>query len=60
MTVVIAGDRALEMRKKITQDRFSGTYIGITLFWARRKKQTGACTRRRQHRITIPALSNYN
>ena len=32
MKVVIADDRVLEMSKKITQERFSATYIGITLF----------------------------
>jgi L-glutamine-phosphate cytidylyltransferase len=32
MKVIIEGDRVSEMSKKISRDRFSGTYIGITLF----------------------------
>jgi choline kinase len=32
MKVVIHGDRVVQMSKKISRERFSGTYIGITLF----------------------------
>ena len=32
MKVVIKGDRVIRMSKKISQDEFSGTYIGITVF----------------------------
>jgi L-glutamine-phosphate cytidylyltransferase len=32
MKVVIHGDRVMQMSKKISRERFSGTYIGITLF----------------------------
>jgi L-glutamine-phosphate cytidylyltransferase len=32
MKVIIEGDRVLEMRKKISREEFSGTYIGITVF----------------------------
>jgi choline kinase len=32
MKVIIEGDRVTRMSKKITQEEFSGTYIGITVF----------------------------
>jgi choline kinase len=32
MKVIIDGDRVTRMSKKITQEEFSGTYIGITVF----------------------------
>lgn len=32
MKVVISGDRVVQMSKKISQEQFSGTYIGITIF----------------------------
>src|ERR1700758_732826 len=32
MKVVIEGDRVIRMSKKISQEYFSGTYIGITVF----------------------------
>jgi len=32
MKVVIEGDRVIQMSKKISQEQFSGTYIGITVF----------------------------
>ncbi|RZU35599.1 NTP transferase domain-containing protein [Edaphobacter modestus] len=32
MKVIIEGDRVIRMSKKITQEEFSGTYIGITVF----------------------------
>lgn len=32
MKVIIEGDRVIEMRKKISREEFSGTYIGITVF----------------------------
>ena len=32
MKVIISGDRVTQMSKKITRDKFSGTYIGITVF----------------------------
>ena len=32
MKVIIHGDRVLQMSKKISRERFSGTYIGITVF----------------------------
>src|SRR6201997_5174053 len=32
MKVVIEGDRVIQMSKKISQEHFSGTYIGITVF----------------------------
>jgi choline kinase len=32
MKVVIDGDRATRMSKRISQEEFSGTYIGITVF----------------------------
>lgn len=32
MKVVIYGDRVMQMSKKISRERFSGTYIGITIF----------------------------
>jgi choline kinase len=32
MKVVIHGDRVVQMSKKISRERFGGTYIGITLF----------------------------
>ena len=32
MKVIVHGDRVLQMSKKISQEQFSGTYIGITLF----------------------------
>jgi choline kinase len=32
MKVIIEGDRVIRMSKRISQDEFSGTYIGITVF----------------------------
>jgi len=32
MKVIIHGDRVMQMSKKISRERFSGTYIGITIF----------------------------
>jgi len=32
MKVIIQGDRVIQMSKKISRERFSGTYIGITVF----------------------------
>ena len=32
MKVVVSGDRVVQMSKKINRDKFSGTYIGITVF----------------------------
>jgi L-glutamine-phosphate cytidylyltransferase len=32
MKVIIDGDRVIEMSKKISREKFSGTYIGITVF----------------------------
>jgi len=32
MKVIISGNQVTQMSKKITQDKFSGTYIGITVF----------------------------
>lgn len=32
MKVVVQGDRVIRMSKKISQEHFSGTYIGITVF----------------------------
>jgi L-glutamine-phosphate cytidylyltransferase len=32
MKVIIHGDRVTQMSKKISRERFSGTYIGITIF----------------------------
>jgi choline kinase len=32
MKVIIHGDRVVQMSKKISRERFSGTYIGITIF----------------------------
>jgi L-glutamine-phosphate cytidylyltransferase len=33
MKVIIHGERVMQMSKKISREQFSGTYIGITIFW---------------------------
>jgi len=33
MKVVVEGDHVIRMNKKISREEFSGTYIGITVFW---------------------------
>lgn len=35
MKVIISGGRVIQMSKRISEERFSGTYIGITVFSAR-------------------------
>src|SRR5215471_15149038 len=42
MKVVIAGDRIVQMSKKIPQSEFSGTYIGITRFASSVQKEVFA------------------
>lgn len=39
MKVIISGDHVIQMSKRIPEERFSGTYIGITCFSAHGTKQ---------------------